>query len=404
MRKYIKWLNLNRFFIMKRLLFSAYISNINDMLFCENLIRFLSFKSYYIHIVCNKKMELSVRNVQQVSHCRESKCELVLAYNRLGLRRTKCFLGQIPIFYFCFGYNYYHERVNIYEYDKLFIIGSNRVIIEDNSYSILNILFDEAYDNFDKNKIVVAVNNIVTINGLLPFLNMIYTQRFDILCVNEVFRFVSCNPNIRIIKKQNDIIESFRSASVIIGEGQSVIKGILMEKPVLVLGDYGYGGLVNMNNIDLFWKNGFLGRIGGAKGEYLPFELIQYDIVEAFKVDRMELKKIRVYIGNVLTENYNAFSEEINRFVALYDDVNEIKLLKNKLYSIVSQSAKQVFYLTNIITNQIICELNKEEVAFIEFFEEANCISNFFARNPMIRIKDKTIRDLLLLKVLVYEA
>lgn len=328
----------------------------------------------------------------------------MIAYNRLGFHWIKDCLDTIPVFYVYPSESFYENNLEIYRYDKLFILGKLHFNAGNNVCSKINTFFTDNSKYIDNGSIAVALNKASPINKLTPLLNAMLSEDFLLLSIGEQIRDINLNSNIEIIRKKEKISDAFRFAKVIIGEGQSAIRGIMMEKPVLVLGIFGYGGLVDNNNIDLLFNDGFSGRQGGAKDEHLPFELIEYDLKEAKKKTKVELKKLKERLKNLITDEYNILTEDIEYHTSVKEqNIRDMKLLKNSLYSLVSTSSINVFYLKNNITNQLICKLNKDESDFIEYLDKSSTISDFNLKKPGCMINNDFIADLTSLKVLIHE-
>lgn len=389
---------------MKKILFSGSMKNYNDYFFCENLTQYLSSNQFNIHFLGNKQLNLDGHNFKQINNISEFDYDLVIAYNRTGYQKVKEISNTIPLFYICSGINYYNEHIDIYEYDKQFVLGKKHFTVDDNISSYINTLFNDKYNPNDDGSIVVAINSVNIINKLTPFINAMLSENIYLLSVMENIRNINFNPNIRIIKRFEKLNELFNSAKLVIGEGQSAIRGILMEIPVLVLGSFGYGGIVNKDNIDLLFQNGFSGRNGGVRDEHLPFDLIEYDLNEAYKITKEELRNLKKHLKRLIIKEHDILIENINYYSKLKEQSqDDIRLVKNELYDLISTSSSNIYYLKNRITNQFLYELSKEEASFIQFFKEGSSLSDFYSNKPKIKISNSLFKDMVSLKVLVYE-
>lgn len=389
--------------VMKNILFIVQIKDINDALFCGNLIDFLS-DNYTISVLSNRELSINNRIVFLNTIQQIDKYDLVIAYNKPALHKAKKFFDNIPIFYCYPGENDSQERVNIYDYDKLFIVRKPNHTIYDNTCLFTNTLFNNEQQNNGKEDIIsVAINSLDTIEKLIPFMNILLSETFHLLSVSEKFININLNPNIKIIGSREKVLESFSSSKILIGEGQSAIRGILMEKPVLVLGKYGYGGLVTKDNIDLLYTHGFRGRIGGVQNEYTPFELIEYDLNKSQTITEDELKKLKNYLKNLIQKEYQDLINNIEFYINIkQQNKDTIKLIHNKLYTLISIST--TYYLKNRLNNQLVYELNESEAYFFNFFKNPVCLMDVYKNNPQIQINDDLFNDLISLKALIYEA
>lgn len=78
--------------------------------------------------------------------------------------------------------------------------------------------------------------------------------------------------------------ECIRDSDLIIGNGLIILLSILACKPAIVVGEYGYGGLIDDNQIEKQYGFSFSGRIGGEFGEIIPQRLLFDDIMTVLKM------------------------------------------------------------------------------------------------------------------------
>lgn len=64
------------------------------------------------------------------------------------------------------------------------------------------------------------------------------------------------------------------NCDVIITYGPGALHFIRQQTPVIILGPYGFGGLVTSANFPWFLENGFMGRPGGTHGEPVPASVV----------------------------------------------------------------------------------------------------------------------------------
>ena len=79
-------------------------------------------------------------------------------------------------------------------------------------------------------------------------------------------------------------------ADLIIGSGITAYEGVARRQPVIVVGDYGLGGLVTPDTFRSQYNNRFRGRINGMKDEYFSLESLEKDIKKAFRLTFQELQ------------------------------------------------------------------------------------------------------------------
>lgn len=84
--------------------------------------------------------------------------------------------------------------------------------------------------------------------------------------------------------------EIIKNANLIIGAGDVARDGILHQKPCIVVGNYGLGGLVNMATFRSHFDNNFKGRIDGKEEEYFSLERLENEIKQSESITSQELK------------------------------------------------------------------------------------------------------------------
>lgn len=80
------------------------------------------------------------------------------------------------------------------------------------------------------------------------------------------------------ISPDSDVEVLFRRADVVIGSEEVALKAVLSKKLVIVVGEYGLGGLLTPGNLMEQYKSGFIGRLRGEKNEYFSYEQLLHEI------------------------------------------------------------------------------------------------------------------------------
>ena len=104
--------------------------------------------------------------------------------------------------------------------------------------------------------------------------------------------FLSENPEYQTIyiSSGSETGKLIEEADLIIGSGITAYEGVARRKPVIVVGDYGLGGLVTPDTFRSQYNNRFRGRINGMKDEYFSLESLEKDIKKAFRLTFQELQ------------------------------------------------------------------------------------------------------------------
>lgn len=93
-----------------------------------------------------------------------------------------------------------------------------------------------------------------------------------------------------LISSDEEISEAVNKAGLIIGARGMAHEGILQRKPVIVVGEYGFGGLVTPDTLHEQCSNYFKGKINGIKEEYFSLERLEEEIKRGFTLTFQELQ------------------------------------------------------------------------------------------------------------------
>lgn len=109
--------------------------------------------------------------------------------------------------------------------------------------------------------------------------------------------------HVRYISSEDEIGDVIDEADLIIGTDITAREGILHRKPVIVVGDYGFGGLVTPDTFRSQYNNCFRGKINGAKDEYFPLEILEREIKRGFSLTFQELQMMSNRVATLLNNN-----------------------------------------------------------------------------------------------------
>ena len=96
--------------------------------------------------------------------------------------------------------------------------------------------------------------------------------------------------HVRYIFSDEEISEAVNEAGLIIGARGIAYEGVLQRKPVIVVGEYGFGGLVTPDTLHEQYNNYFRGKINGIKAEYFSLERLEEEIRRGFALTFQELQ------------------------------------------------------------------------------------------------------------------
>ena len=112
---------------------------------------------------------------------------------------------------------------------------------------------------------------------ILPLLNQL--SQYDFYCcgIHKNHRPL-LNKNIKMLDDKHDPAVYIRKSEMVIGSGYPVITALLENKKAIVVGEKGFGGIVNRENLGHHFGNFFQGRNGGKYDEYIPLDLLKRSI------------------------------------------------------------------------------------------------------------------------------
>lgn len=96
--------------------------------------------------------------------------------------------------------------------------------------------------------------------------------------------------HVKYISSEYEIDKIIDESDLIIGTGITAYEGVLGRKLVIVLGDYGFGGLVTPDTLRIQYGNRFKGKINGLKDEYFSLEKLEGEIRKGFSLTSQELQ------------------------------------------------------------------------------------------------------------------
>lgn len=101
-------------------------------------------------------------------------------------------------------------------------------------------------------------------------------------------------PDIQIEKiyPDDDAEALLQRADIVIGSEEVVLKAVLLKKLVIVVGEYGLGGLLTPRNLTEQYYAGFIGRLRGEKNEYFSYEQLLHEIEKSTCLPTLMLEQM----------------------------------------------------------------------------------------------------------------
>lgn len=194
------------------------------------------------------------------------------------------------------------------------------------------------------------------------------TQYNITLLHNDINIESICNSHISVTDQFDKIDDLVDSSSCVVGSGFTAILALMHQKPLVIIGDTGYGGIPTCNNFLNHRINYFQGAIGSALGSPIPNVLL-YDDIE--KISNNETQN--VVLREEVIKNLEKDKQQI--LIIIHKLINARKSKEYKLnpflkfcevgdYGIVIQR----------YTNQILAELDKECATALKWIEEGKSL------------------------------
>ena len=260
--------------------------------------------------------------------------------------------------------------------------------------------------------VLIAIESVVkghrTFFKMLPSINLSTKLKFTIVGLPESLA-VFCNPHIEIIHEASE--ELFQQAMFIIASGCYASKAIAYHKPCIIIGDRGYGGILDMDNFEMQYQSFFQGRLGAELDEFVPSEFLQHDLLylqqnaesdeskclceqlsHAFnKRTRENALNLRIYLEQLIEKHHAIKFDLEGQRLQLSDAFDFIPLKEEYL---VLKSGSKVLYSS----------LEKDEMKVIEFFRQPNvvrevlfCLQNKYKKEELLELIQNLLEDKILI-------
>jgi hypothetical protein len=233
------------------------------------------------------------------------------------------------------------------------VLGKNNYYQKKNNLKVYQILFYPTH-----NTVHTSLYTLVSI--LKQFSNVVLT------IVGDTYQVLSPSfPNNLTIITREAAPLALKKAHIVIASERDAIQAMAWAKPCIIMGDYGLGGIVTPDNYEVLKNYSFKGRWKASFNEYIPCELLNYEIQKALSLDNQD--NIQRIQKRVLKDySYEAFSkairENLNHIISLSKDLKkkttllQLKPLRTSILSI--EKIKEVVYLKK--GKEYYCEVDEE--------------------------------------------
>ncbi len=211
---------------------------------------------------------------------------------------------------------------------------------------------------------------------LIPLCNLMVKLKVTIL-YEEKPLLPLLNNNIKMLDRNKVSVEDMIVQSdIVVANGDTVLKSVLLGKPCVVVGEQGYGGVITPQNLKIFYQNDFQGRIGGYLNEYIPEHLLQNDIQKLTSLEDEKQKEFTKENKKIFLEIYKEFSKKwANILSEVIEQEKSTKDLINCSLKLSSDFSllpfpDDKFVLSYKETRQVHSNFGKEEATIILLFKE----------------------------------
>lgn len=353
-----------------KILFYNHTCNNRQQEICENLISILHTMPVEVH-VCNFNMDLL-----------RTGYDVAIVCSKRGYSEFKKSGLNIPLLYVLLSEEFCREMIfDSSFYTHVLLINTNGAVYS-NSFvtqcsfplAVSKIVVDMEDKKY--HKLLVDVENDSSLMGLLSLLNVYVDYEICVL-TSKPYRFKEIvNAHIRLSSDKNRerLIEE---ADVLIAQGYTALKGVMQQKPVFVVGECGFGGLVEKDNVKEQYYTGFSGRLGGVKNEYLPLPMIDYEIKKVLNGQIGGWKETAEVLCECCRETSDRFCQLVSFFANLSRQKGELFLQKNHYMDYV-EGDEANYWVVDKVYRKLLFEIDEKEKRLVDCFDSPRQLSSVY--------------------------
>lgn len=365
--------------LKKKVCLTGKVNDIVDREFVKYFVGHLRNNDYEVDVFINGQ-NYDLNTVNSIEKIRQDSHNTFFIVNKqIGrlYRRTNATI------YLVNSNNLYQINVLDHKYDMIFQYGYKKSVAQIFSPSYLNIAYTNLGKNVSINKngtLFFVMSNIDTLVSLTPFINNQYDKKVAVLCNGHKIPEHLFNSDIAFVT-EDDFDQVLHTSSVVIGEGPLMAKAILNEKPTIVVGSYGYGGILTQTNLGNHFRHNFSGRIGGTFNETIPFNLLNHDLEGIIKITKSELERLKKTMHQQLIEEYRKVGELFTFLAHLNpSSLKETTLVRNSDYAYAPISPLGGHLVVHATTSKLLYQISKEEYEIINHFESATAVGKIIEK------------------------
>mgnify|MGYP000101215177 FL=1 len=336
--------------------------------------------------------------------------DLAITYNRQGYNGFKKLGLNIPLLYvlssddFCsemlFDSSLYVHVLMINSYETVY---SNSFVSQSSFPFMVKSIVPPIKEKKNK-RLLVDVGNTISLMNLLPLLNIYIDYEIDILTDKPYKLNDLVNAHIQLSTRKNRD-QLIGEADILIAEGYTALKGVMQRKPVFVLGERGFGGLVEKDNVREQYRTGFSGRLGGVKDEYLPLPMMDYEMKKVLN-ERVEgLIETADALCECCRETSDKLCGLVSFFVALSRVKEKVLLQKNHYMDYIHTDEAGIYWVVDKVYGKFLFEIDETEKCLVDCFESPRQLNSVYKEmkdSMSVEEIEKSVDDLLQYKLLDY--
>ncbi len=323
---------------------------------------------------------------------------IVVSYTNLGLQQVLPFAQQkqIPIIHLVKGSEIAMEYSNISFVSRIVVIGETELvpmeILRKDFVSTIPLFppfksftnqesIPLSKDTKEQKHLLIDISSTslkkTPVYQLARLCNTLIELKITILYKNKSLLPIF-NTNVTVLDKNDTSIEILIAQSdIVIANGNTILKSLMAGKLCVVVGELGYGGIINPQTLKAYYQNNFQGRIGGYLNEYIPEHLLRDDIRKLTMLENEDREKLIDKNKKAFFELYkevtkrweNTFSRVIEQEKEVSTNLINCSLQLSSDFELMP-FLNEKFILTYNATRQVHSNFGKEEAEIILLFKE----------------------------------
>lgn len=233
---------------------------------------------------------------------------------------------------------------------------------------------------------------------ILRTINRFTRSKIEINSLNKSLLGIM-NSNVTVLDSNNDMERRVANSNLVIGSGYAILYAIKYHKPFIVVGEKGYGGILDNNNFELQYNSFFQGRLGGKFDDAIPEKLLLEDInnVVSSGTDSLLFGDMLISQSRQNSDYVIAKITEIVEYNnQITTDFGNARVVFNPDFTIIKGNGD--YWLLGRFTREVISCMNYEYYSVVEKCIEHPILIKEFGASPQIK---KRLKELLKNKVII---